>query len=59
MQQKRLESQCWQQQRSQCQIRLPSIQLADYETWISSSLLWCSHQICRLSALCNGVEPVP
>ena len=25
MQQKRLKSQCWQQQRSQCQIRLPSL----------------------------------
>ena len=39
MQQKSLESQYWQQQRSQCQIRLPSIQLVDYETSISSSLL--------------------
>ena len=27
MQQKHLERQCWQQQRPQCQIRLPSIQL--------------------------------
>ena len=43
MQQKRLESQYWQQQRSQCQIRLPSIQLVDYETSISSSLLSSSN----------------
>ena len=26
---------------------------------LQTTLLWCSHQICRLSALCNGVEPVP